>query len=261
MYYKFSEHTKSNIESSDSTSKSKSGDGVVEDLKHVMRVDLKKIRQRFFNLQSEVRESLRKVPLEELITHILGYVEVFDPESDKKVQLLPEENLRCATSTDHLFTKCLQKQWNFLEYDMLISVVEKFGDEIIRKKVEEYHSYLKEFFEKRKLSEVPKDLSLSNPVDETHEPVVMKLDLNDPTLKVIKDRKSVICEILEIMPSTLLISEIKPGCVEITFLIPVHISKYVFGKPITDVQREALKAASVLKFTWRNKTEILFAVS
>lgn len=257
-----SHSTKSTLtELSDSTSNSSSRERAVEDLKHVMRVDLKQIRKKFVKLQSDVRVSLRGVPLEDIIGHVLGYVKVFDPDSDKKVPLLPEETLRSAASTDQLFYT-LQKQWNFLECDLLVSIVEQccHSDETICKKIKEYHNDLKEFFEKRKLSEFPEDLSLSNSTDEAHEEVVMKLDLNDPTLKEIKELKSKICEILDIMPSTLLISEIRSGCVEITFLIPVHISEYVFGRPITDAQREILKAALVLKFTWRNKTEI-FAVS
>ena len=225
----------------------------------MMRVDLKQIRKRFVKLQSDVRVSLRRVPLDDIIAHILGYVEVFDPESEKKVPLLPEEKLREAPSTDQLFNK-IQKQWNFLEFDLLESIVEQCCDEPICKQVKEYHNDLKEFFEKRKMSEVSEDLSLSNCMDETQEQVIMKLDLNDPTLKEIKDLKSRICEILGVMPSTLLISGIRPGCVEITFLIPGHISEYVFGKPITETQCEALKAASVLEFRWRNRTEI-FAVS
>lgn len=145
----------------------------------------------------------------------------------------------------------------FLECDLLASIVEQCCDEAICKKINEYQNELKEFFEKRKLSELPEDLSLSNGTDEAHDQVVMKLDLNDPTLKEIKDLKSIICEILGIMPSILLISEIRPGCVEISFLISMYISEYVFGKSITDTQRQALKAASVLMFTWRNRTEIL----
>ena len=255
-----SEHTKSNNIKSETLDSTISRDRVVEDLKHMMRVDFKKIRNKFVNLQTEVRESLRKVPLENIIAHVLGYVEVFDhPESDKKVQLLPEENLRRATSTDQLFV-ILQKRWNFLECDMLISIAEQFGDKTICKKVEEYHNDLKEFLGKRKLSEVPKDLSLSSCVDKAYEQVVMKLDLKDPTLREIKDLKSKICESLGIMPSTLLISDIRQGCIEITFTIPMHISKHVFGKPVTGAQREALKAASVLTCTWRDKTE-LFVVS
>ena len=252
-----SQSTKGTQTSSDSTSINNSRDRAVEDLKHVMRVDLKHIRKKFVKLQSDVRVSLREVPLDDIIPHVLGYAEVFDPESDKKVSLLPEEKLRKAASTDQLFNKVLQKQWSFLEFDLLESIVEQCCDETICKQVKEYHNDLKEFFEKRRLSEVSEDLSLSNCTDETQEVVIMKLDLNDPTFKEIKDLKSRICEILEIMPSTLLISEIRPGCVEITFLIPVPISEYVFAKPITDSQREALKAASVLKFTWRSRTEIV----
>ena len=244
-------------ESPDTKNNSTSRDQAVEDLKHVMRVDLKQIRSKFFNLQSSVRVSLGGVPLKSIVAHVLGYVEVFE---DKKVPLLPKEKVREAVSTDQLFDDILLKQWNFLEYDLLKSIVEHCccSDESTCKQLEEYHNDLRGFFEKRKLSEVSDDLSLSICTDETQEQVTIKLDLNDPTLKEIKELKSKICEILGIMPSTLLISEIRPGCVEITFLIPVHISEYVFGNPITDLQREALKAASVLKFTWREiRTDIL----
>jgi hypothetical protein len=226
----------------------------IEDLKHTMRVDLKKIRTKFFNLQCDVKESLEGVPLKKMLSHVRGYVEVFE---DKEIPLLPEEKLQEATSTDQLFDDVLQKQWNFFEFDLLTNLVKRFCDGVTRKKLQEYDDDLKEFFEKRRLSEVSEDLTLTNCIDETKERVIMKLDLNDPTLKQIRELKSKICEILAIMPSTLLITGIKQGCIQIIFLIPVHISEYVFGKPINDAQREALKAASVLKFTWRDGTEIV----
>ena len=254
---KISEYTKSNFESLDSMRSTKHK---IENLEHVMHVDIRKIKNCFVHLQTEVEKSLRKVPLGDIKSHIRRYVQEFDPESDKEVKLLSEENLHHAASIDQLFAICLEKRWNFFDCDMLINIVEQFGDETIRTKVKVYHNHLKEFFEKRKLSEVPEHLSLSCCTYEGYEQVVMKLDLNDPILREIKNLKSRICEILEIMPSTLLISDIRQGCIEITFLIPVHISEYIFGKPITDAQREALKAASVLKFTWRNKTE-MFVVS
>ena len=237
-----------------SNSNINSGNLAIEDLKHMMRVDFKKIRRKFFNLQCDVRESLGAVPLEKILDHIRGYAEIFE---DDEVPLLPEEKVQEATSTDQLFTNVLQKQWNFFEFDLLASIVERCCDEVTRKKLKQYDDDLKEFFEKRRLSEVSEDLTLTNCIDETKEQVIMKLDLNDPTLREVKELKSKICEILDIMPSTLLILEIKQGCVEIMFLIPVHISEYVFGKPINDAQREALKAASVLKFTWRERTEIV----
>ena len=229
-------------------------DGTVEDLKHVVRVEFKRIRQKFLTLQTVVREYMRssKVPLDDIVTHVLEYVEVFDPEIDKKVRLLQEKHLRCVASTDELFI-VLGKRWNFLECDMLIRIAEHYGDDVIHKKVEDYHRDLKEFLENRKISELPEDLSLSSCGNGVYEHVVMKLDQNDPTLKEIKELKSKICEILDIMPSTLLIVDVKNGCVEVTFLIPVRIAQYVFGKPITDAQCEALIAASVLTLTWRNK--------
>jgi hypothetical protein len=246
------ESTDSDSDSLTSNSNVNSGNQAVEDLKHVMRVDLKQIRTKFLDLQCDVRNSLGGVPLENILAYVRGFVEVF---GDNEVPLLPKEKLKEATSTDQFFDDVLQKQWNFLEFDLLINIVKRCCDEVTRKRLKEYNDDLKEFFEKRKLSEVSPDLSLSNCMDETKERVIMKLDLSNPTLKEIKELKSKICEILGIMPSTLLISEIKQGCVEITFLIPAHISEYVFGKPINDEQREALKAALVLKFTWRERIE------
>lgn len=238
-------------ESSTSNSNVNSGDQDIENLKHVMRVDLKQVRKKFLNLQLDVRASLGRTPLEDIIAHIRVYGEVFN-----KVPLLPKETLK-ATSTDQFFVDVLQKQWNFLEFDLLTTIVERYCDEVTIRKLKQYDDDLKLFVEKRRVSEVSEDLSLSNCIDETQERVIMKLDLNDPTLKEIKELKSKICEILDIMPSTLLISEIKPGCVEVTFFVPVHISEHIFGKPINDAQREALKAALVLKFIWRDRVEIV----
>lgn len=225
----------------------------------MIRIDLKKIKSKFVDLQSDVRESLRNKPLNNIVEHILGYVEVFEHNgSDILVHTFSEETLRSLSSTDELF-RVLQKRWNFLENDLLISIVKRYGDEEIKSKIDNYSKDLREFLENRKLSEVSqtRSLQLSSSDDITSEPVLMKFNLSDPTLQKILDLKSKICEILGINPSSLRICDIKEGCIQITFLIPVQISEFVFCRPFSHEQQKALQEASVIKLIWRDEPFIM----
>ena len=219
-----------------------------------MRTDVKNIAKRFIDLELRVRRELNK---RDCFLSILEFVRLYLKRvvPDTLVDQIERDH---PSSCDDLF-KILGNHWNFLECDLLVKIVDRCGKKKkkLQKEVKEYEKYLKEFIEKRKLSEVSKCLTLSNSDDKTKEKVVMKLNLSDPTLREIKELKSKICEILEIMPSTLMIHDIKKGCIEVTFLMPVELATCIFDKPFTVAQREALKNVSVINLTCRDKTEII----
>ena len=96
--------------------------------------------------------------------------------------------------------------------------------------------------------------SLSN--DQTRERIIVKLNINDPRLSIIKDLKIKMCKVLKIEPCVLQIMEVKEGCVQVTFLIPSHISKLLFIKSLTKVQYDHFKALSVLSLTCAHFQEV-----
>lgn len=236
----------------------------IKDLKYLIDHDLKKLKEKFVTFQCEVRESLgRKIGHQRIIAHVLAdYANVFKSANREAVSLFTDtdiEKLNSAVSVNDVF-RVLQNYWSFLECDMLFSIVKHCGDDDDRTKVKEYQQELKKFFENRKLSEIPEQLEMSTCVDHVHDKVFIKFDIEDPTWTEIKKLEFKICDILEILPSVLMIVGFTQGCLEVTFNIPKHITKLIFNKPLTSDQCDKFKAESVLKLTC-GKFHTIFVVS
>ena len=235
------------------TKASKRESDKIKDLKYLMERDLRKLKEKFVTFQCEIRESLgTKKVHQKIVAHVLAdYTNVFKSANRETISLFTDtdaERLNSATSVDDVF-KVLQNYWSFLECDLLYSIVKHYGDHGDHIKVQEYQQELKNFFENRKLSEIPQQINTSNCVDDIHEKVLIKIDTEDPHWTEIEKWRSKICDILDILPSMLYIVEVKQGCLEVTFNIPKHIAKLIFNKPLTSEQCNKFKAALVLKLT------------
>ena len=215
----------------------------------MIRQDLKKLKEEFITLQFNIRESLTvKVSPEKITAHVLADYANVHESSERAVSLFNDrdkERLHSPTSVNEIF-EVLQKYWSFVKCEMLFSIAKHCGDESDHVKVREYQGHLKTFFENRKLSEIPEELLSSNSVDELHEKLLIKLDRDDPCWKDIEELEFKICEILEIMPSALVIVGFRQGCVELRFNIPRHIAQIIFHKDLSSAQQEKLKALFVL---------------
>ena len=224
----------------------------IKDLRYLIELDVKNLKKKFVTLQFELRESFcNKSNHQRIVAHVLAdYANVFKNTSTDKdaVSLFTNsdiEKLNSADSVDDVF-RVLPNYWSFLECEMLCSIAKHCGDDSDDTKVTQYKQELKRFFEKRRVSEMPEELET---VDKIHEKVVVKLDQQDPPWTEVKKLEFKICEILEILPSVLLIIGFVQGCVKVTFNIPRHIAELIFCKPLTHEQRERFKAASVLNIT------------
>ena len=224
----------------------------VKDFQYLIKLDLKELKKKFITLQFEVRESLsKKVPPQKIVAHVLSDYEDIYNDDCKTTPLFSdsdEEKLNSATSVDQVF-QILRKYWSFLKCELLYSIVDHCGDDSDRAKVKGYQIELELFFNKRKVSEVPEELTPSSSVDEMREKMVIKLDKENPPWRDITHLEDRICQILGIMPSVLLIIKIQEGCVEITFSIPKHISQLIFSKPLTKEQKDSFREASVLRLS------------
>ena len=212
-------------------------DSEKQNLEFKIKTDLDRLQKNFATLQTSVRKSLkeRKVSTRDVIAHVIGYGV---SDEHKKV-------LMVLNSLDRVFI-VLTDYWSFLDCDLLENIVENYGCDSDHEKMVKYQEELN-LFCKRRISEVPnKSLVLSD--DQTREKMVVKLNISDPRLAVIKDLKIKICKILSIEPWSLQIMEIKEGCVQITFLS----SKCLFSESLTEAQCEDLKDLSVLTMTYSN---------
>ena len=231
----------------------------------MIKRDLNKLKEEFITFQCNIRESLgAKVDPERIVAHVLSdFANVHEStESSKTISLFDDrdkEILNAAATVNKIF-EVLQKYWTFIKCDLLFSIAKHCGDESDHMKVREYEAQLKTFFENRKLSEIPEELQSSNSEDKLHEKLLIKLDREDPHWKDIEELEFKICEILEIMPSVLLIVGFRQGCVELLFNIPRHIAQILFNKSLSCEQHEKLKEAFVLKLSCGTYQET-FAVS
>ena len=236
-------------------------DDKINDLQYLLTRDLDGIKKKFTTLLCEVRESLsKKVSHKKIVDHVLlDYEDAFESADYNLFSAADKEELNSATSVNQVF-RVLRKYWSFLKCDVLVSIVKHCGNRTDRVKIKDYRKQLKAFFDKRKVSEMPKDLILSSSVDEMRDKVLIKLDKEDPTLREITNLEYRICDILEVMPSVLLIIGVHQGCVEIIFSIPKHISQLIFSKPLTREQEERFREESILSLSCGH-THLTFIVS
>ena len=216
-------------------------DSKKQNLEFKIKMDLDKLQKSFATLQTAIRRSLkeREVSTQDVIAHVIG----FGVSDEHKKELM------ALNSVDRVFIT-LTDYWSFLDCDLLENIVENYGCDSDQERIEKYQEELTSFC-KRRISEVPnKNLILSS--DQTHEQMVVKLNISDPRLTIIKDLKIKICKVLSIEPWSLQIMEVKEGCVLVTFLIPIQISKCLFSKSLTEAQREDLSNLSVLTLTCSN---------
>lgn len=216
-------------------------DSEKQNLEFRIKTDLDKLQKKFATLQTSVRKSLkgRGVPTKDVVAHVIG----FGVSDEHKKELM------ALDSFDEVFI-ILTDYWSFLDCDLLENIVENYGCDTDQEKIGKYQEELN-LFCKRRISEVPnKSLVLSN--DQTRERMIVKLNINDPRLAIIKDLKIKICKILSIEPWSLQIMEIKEGCILLTFLVSFHISKHLFSKSLMKVQCEDLKDLSVLTIAYSN---------
>ena len=208
-----------------------------ESLEYQIKVDIDQIRREFAKLQTVIRQSLKKnsVTAKEVVTHVFGYVV---SEADK------EKLNKAEQSLEDVF-KLLTGYWSFLDCDLLDSIVEVYGSDEDRKRMVEYQKKLQDFCERRVISEIPRETQIHVCNQMT---MSVKLNMSDPRLCEIKEIKSKVCKILKVDPATLVIKEIKKGCVKVTYFILESVLE-LLKRPLTEEQREAFRAASILSLS------------
>ena len=236
------------------------------DSKYTIKQELKIVKEKFVTLLFEIRKRLNsiKIPTKKIVTSVTEYAEQF--KGDRKIsQLLiaehDQQKLDSAFSIDDVF-KILSKYWSFLEHQVLVNIVNQYGDRKIKEKVKEYQRELKQFFLKRKIAELPKPFQCSDNTElsETHEPIMIKLNQNDPSWSDIIELKEKICAVLDVVPSTLQIYRIEEGCIKVTFYIPRQLAQEIFKKSLKPEQLKALNATSVMTLSVMRES-IIFTVS
>lgn len=225
----------------------------MQNLEYKITKDVAEIHEKFATLQTRIRESLSsKVCAKNIAAHVIAYG-IVNQSSDEKLKFLKHDTLEEVFSI-------LSDHWSFLDYDLLKSIVKNYGSEDEESEIEKYQKQLKLFCERR-VSEVPKEFIQLQKKSEhdLRDKVIIKLKLDHPKLKDIKDLKSKLCNVMSIEPATLQIVNVHLGCVEVIFLVSKHIS-YVFERPLTEQQWKAFQSASIVCLSY-GALQFTFVVS
>ena len=212
-----------------------------EELKAQLRDDVQKMKLLFASLVTDIRDSVKRIPVVEFAGSILA-LGAYEPAiGGRDRRLLDEhsEEIESAESVSKIFN-ILSAYWNYLDYDILVLIIEKYGthgDDSDEKRLKNYNEALQRFC-KRRIFELPLPES-GNGTDKKQEKLYLKLDVREdtPTGQIYQMKRKV-AEILQLNPATLQIYSVDEGCVQLIFLIPKFVARDIF--PLSDEQATAL---------------------
>ena len=172
-----------------------------------------------------------------------------------EMDILSEEDVKQvkeAPDINEVRIVLAQKYWSFLDYENLEHIVNNKCGDTEQNLMKEYRDELERFCDRR-VTEFPPG-SLNNGTDHAGmKKLVVKLDLNDPSLKRIKNLKVTIARILGCLPSKLVLLDIENGSVSVTFLVVVSVGAELFGTiSLTSEQEDALKEEYVVSLKYES---------
>lgn len=222
---------------------------VDEDLCQRLHSDIETMRDKFSTLQTMIRTDIGgNADHKALAAHVSGMYLPMTAEHEKQVA--------SASTIDEIFC-ILPKYWSFLDFKKLENIANIFcsPDGEAKKLLEQYKHDVQQFCEHR-VSKFPSG-SLNSHLDiEGMDKLVVKLDLQDPLLKTVLHIKEVIATILQQPASKLVLCDIAPGCVIVTFWIATSLGEELFLKSLdaeilTQKQKEKLLEADVVSMEFK----------
>ena len=160
-------------------------------------------------------------------------------------------NIDEGTKFNNLWAR-LGSYWNFLNFDLLEHVINKFGSEILKQKMESYKHDLQSFRKATRLCDFMKCwpvLGETPPETELREFVAkMKRDWDNCTLEDLEKLKGAITRKFFLPEFALLLKQIKEGCVVITWFLP---------EPFLKALQETIQSTSS-EFFIKHKIETIF---
>ena len=139
---------------------------------------------------------------------------------------------------------------SFLNYDIILSIIDKYGTENDRKESKEYELELEEYIQKHKISEFSEIIKpdLLQRSFGTRVKMVLKIDIKRCSeLANIRYLKLALADALKLNSTALFLHDVRDGCVVVTFLIPVSTAEVVFceSKELTVKQLEQFSTFSL----------------
>ena len=202
-----------------------------EDLYQRVMTDTRRIKLKFSALQDEVWKSIKDI--QGLVRLVLG-MSMLSKDDEEQIRKTPSD-----------VSIILTKYWSFLDFENLEHIVERKCSNAEKKMMKEYKEEVLRFC-RRRVSELPPNSLGSSSNTAGMKKLCVTLDLHDPALQRVKNRKMAIANILGCRTSDLVLQNIEPGSVLATYLVNASIGAQFFERGITTKQKAALKANKVI---------------
>jgi len=212
-----------------------------EELKAQLKDDVRKMKLLFGGLVTETCDSVEKrISVGKLAGSILA-LGAFEPAiGERDPRLLDEhrEEIKSAKSVSEIFN-ILCAYWNYLDYDILMYVIEYYGTHSDKMRLQNYNEKLQRFC-KRSINELPLPDSGIGSDHKKQVELYVKVNIPEDTQaeQILFPIKRKVAKILQLNSATLLIYSVDKGCVQLIFLIPKFVAREIF--PLSKAQESAL---------------------
>ena len=219
-----------------------------EELKEMLDNDVRKMTHEFGCLVTKTCSSVEeRISVRIFATSILA-LRAYEPAPEERDRSLLDEHreeIKKAKTISEIF-HILCPYFDYLNYELLEYIIELHGTNDDAERLRSYHEKLHKFCERR-IFEVLMPGSDTGTGDSKQKKFVVKLNIREgTTLKQAFRIRGRIAKILHVNLAALTIVDVRPGCVQLTFLIPKFIAQKVF--PLSDEQTFALsKDLSVMR--------------
>ena len=154
---------------------------------------------------------------------------------------------RSASISEMLETLTLEGEWDFMNYYLLESIIEEYGDERTKEMMEQYKRDLNEYTFVTKIKDHLDVISIEHPTRRilpipqeklfsSLKTKVKGVNITEHSLKYVKDLWESLQQQFPLPGHILVLNKIGEGCLEITWRIPSELAAYIIQKCQESVQ-------------------------
>ena len=213
------------------------------DLQFLLEANLGDILTDFANYTFSVQQLLQEMNIDvaSIRDYLIGYT-----SNDHSIALLSgakRAKIKEADSISKIFHFLKEECTSFLNYAIFERLIERFKLDKNHEDLK-YREKLEKYVRKHSISEfIETKPALSKYTDDTTK-LTLVLDIDSMCrLDKLLDIAKAVAKIMGVLPSTLLIYDIRESCVEVTFLIPKNIAESLFisGEVFSGDQEEKFR--------------------
>ena len=206
--------------------------------------DTRRIKLKFSILQDEVWKTITDI--EGLVQLTLG------------MGILSKDDEEHIRKTPSAVSIILTKYWSFLDFENLEHIVERKCGNAEKRMMKEYKGEV-EIFCRRRVSELPPNSLGSSSTNTGMKKLCVKLALDDPALHTIRHLKMTIANILGYRTSDLVLQNVEPGSVLVTYSVNDTVGAKLVEQRMTARQKVALKINKAIWIRYDGKTIVFSA--